>query len=221
MQKLFIGTVVLLAMAFGASTANASQTEITLSSGTDSYSHIGSGTLSYGSLNFNGWAVVTETGITKSPDAVPYGIQLTSSVACFLGGCAPLTVEFSGTGFTTVAPRFFTTYNLPTPGELGSTSTTTQTGWYDTSDMLLATGGSVGSVGFSGGVSSGSKTAVGGGPASSYSLTVQDLFNSGTGPASFSANGEVGVTPEPSTMLLFGSGLLLLGGFLRRQLHHA
>jgi len=221
MQKLFIGTVVLLAMAFGASTAKASSTEITLSSGSGptTYTATGSGTLSYINLNFNNWIVVLEQGLTSSPSSIPQGIELISQIACQLvGGCDPLTVDFSGTGFTTAAPSFFTTYNMT--AESGSTSSTTQTAWYGTS-LLDHSGGLIGSVGFSGGVGSGSKTAVGGGPASSYSLTVQDLFNSPSGGATFSANGEVGVTPEPSTMLLFGSGLLLLGGFLRRQPHHA
>ena len=205
MRKPLIGMVVLLAMALGASTARAGNRQKRLSSGITTYSDHSFRRTELHDFPFQRLGVFLRRRTHQYSQGVRYliGMELMSQIICVSGGCAPLKVDFSGTGFTTVALGFFTTDNML--AENGSTSSTTQTGWYDTSDAHLGMGGTIGSVGFSG-TTSGSKTASGGGPASSYSLTVQDVFNSGSGEASFSADGYVGATPEPRTMLLFGSG---------------
>ena len=53
---------------------------------------------------------------------------------------------------------------------------------------------------------------------SPYSLTIEDTFTSGTNATTFDlANVEIAATPEPRTMLLFGTGLLVFAGILRRR----
>lgn len=94
----------------------------------------------------------------------------------------------------------------------------TQNGWYDRDDTLLAAGGVVGSVGFDGNNPFGSDTAIAGAE-SSYSLTPQTLSTAGGNSATPSPNWlSVTATPEPNTILLFGTGLALLGIAFRRQL---
>ncbi len=50
--------------------------------------------------------------------------------------------------------------------------------------------------------------------------TMENLFsNPGTTGSAPVSSGEITNTPEPGSMFLFGSGVLVLGTFLRRQLH--
>jgi hypothetical protein len=43
-----------------------------------------------------------------------------------------------------------------------------------------------------------------------YSLTIEEIFNDNGGSASFSADANVTEVPEPSSLALLGSGLLML-----------
>lgn len=94
----------------------------------------------------------------------------------------------------------------------------TPNGWYDRDDTLLASGGVVASVGFNGNDLFGSDDAFAS-AGSSYSLTPQVLSTVGGNSATPSPSWlSVTATPEPNTILLFGTGLALLGIVFRRQL---
>jgi hypothetical protein len=209
MRSSLMAFLVLAGMvSLGASAARASTTEITLSSGSAS----ATSTLSYTSLDFNGWTIDIGGTSTTSPNQITLqGVppSLDFSISCFVTACEgdPLTVEFSSTGFTGGAPGFFTTYDL---NEVGSSPSSTQTGSYGTT--------SIGTITFTGTVVNGSTTLYGGSAPGGYSLSIEDVFNAGGGAAAFDGKGFMGATPELGTMVLFGSGLVLFGGVLRRRL---
>lgn len=222
MRRALMGILVLAALVIGTSTAKA-QTEITLSSGTKTVTASGVGSVTYSSSNFNGWSVFLEVGASNSPNLGPfYGLDLISVlVSCPSGAClsAPLDVYVSDTGFTqTVLSGGFSSSYGSTQSGTGANST--QTAWDSTSNAIFGEGTLIGTIPFSGtGGFSGSVS--GGGPAgpSAYSLTLEDAFSANGSTASFGVNnGDIGPTPEPGSMLLYGSGLLVFGGILRRRL---
>jgi hypothetical protein len=122
-----------------------------------------------------------------------------------------LDIFYSDTGFTrsVAAGGFQTTYSATITGS----GTSSEIAWASTSNSLFALGGSntigagVGPFRASGGFG----TSVGG-PAvvAPYSLTIEEIFNDNGGSASFSADANVTLVPEPSSLALLGSGLLLL-----------
>ncbi len=225
MQKSLVRILAVVAvLVVSTSIAKASETELTLVSGATTYDSTPSPStaLTYSKTNFNGWSVVATTGASNTPSSLPYGITLsTLKVTCDVASCEadPLIITFSGTGFTQVSPSFNASYELFSSS---GTPSTTLTGWYDGSDMLLAETSAIGSpLTFSGPIVGGAKATSGGGPAgpAPYSLTVEDTFSAGASGATFLiTDGTIAATPEPRTMLLFGSGLLVLGGILRRRL---
>jgi hypothetical protein len=179
-----------------------------------------------GSLS-NGW-VYAVVGTSNSPSSQPlFGLEsFTIEAYCAGGGCTiqPLYVLVSDVLFASV-PGLWTT--LDVTAEPTSGSTAQAAGFDATTDGYFNFFGSVGPpLSVSGSASSlhpltGSAyyTASVTGP---FSESLQDLFTSGgaTGATSaFTAMGEIGATPEPRTLLLFGTGLFLVGAFIRRCTH--
>jgi hypothetical protein len=211
-----------VALTIGSKNTNA-QTELTLTSDgtTLSYSAAGNAPINVIGAIVNGWVINVVTTETNSPGLIPDGIDLTSlTVKCVLLSCqsTPLVISLSGTDFTqpVSAGGFITTYT--TLLESGAAASTTQKSYDDTTNTFFGTGTPIGTLGPLTGV--GTRSAVGGGPAgpSPYSLTIDDTFNAGGSNATFSAFGEIAATPEPGSMLLFGTGLLFAGAILRRRL---
>ena len=50
-----------------------------------------------------------------------------------------------------------------------------------------------------------------------YSLTLEQVLTDNSGAVSFSSDGNIAPTPELSTVLLVGTGLVVIGGILRRK----
>ena len=159
---------------------------------------------------------------------------------------APLTISFSGTDFmnTVAGGRFITSYTVT---EMGGSATATQQPVDGTSNTLVRTRASIDSpLGFGGDIILHNKTGYGGGPVgpgdyslgfsrntvlqtkishggisagpSDYSLTIQDTSNANGSSADLTTTGDIAAGPELGTMVLFGTGLVVLGGVLRRRL---
>jgi PEP-CTERM motif len=222
MRKWMVAFVVFtVALTIGSKNTNA-QTELTLTSDgtTLSYSAAGN-TPIVQSATVNGWVINVVATETNSPGLTPDGIDLTSlSVKCIVLSCqnTPLSISMSGTNFTqpVSANGFITTYT--TLAKSGVAGSTTQVSYDDTTNTFFGTGTTIGTLGPLTGV--GTRSAVGGGPAGpgQYSLTIDDTFKAGGSNATFSTFGNIAATPEPGSMLLFGTGLLVAVGVLRRRL---
>jgi PEP-CTERM motif len=175
---------------------------------------------------FNGWEI-TVNGSSSSPGLSPYGLDLQVLATCVSGNCLtmPLDVFFTDTGFNVSVPAggFQTTYSATDTGE-GATRAIT---WADSTDTLFGGGlptgvgadhlGTVGPFSGSGGFGTAS-----GGPAegpTAYSLTIEDIFTAGpSGTSSFSTDGNITATvPEPSSLALLASGLLVMILLKRRR----
>ena len=159
---------------------------------------------------------------------------------------APLTISFSGTDFmnTVAGGRFITSYTVT---EMGGSASATQQPVDGTSNTLVDTRASIDSpLGFGGDIILHNKTGYGGGPVgpgdyslgfsrntvlqtkishggisagpSDYSLTIQDTSNANGSSADLTTTGDIAAGPELGTMVLFGTGLVVLGGILRRRL---
>lgn len=225
MGKSLVGVLFLAAMVLIAtSPAKASKTELTITSDGSTYD---SGASSNSSLatsltDFDGWDVTLVAGSSNSPSTTPYGLSLISvSASCAVSSCEsnPLTIEFSGSGFTETTPTppdFNVSYTVS--GESAGSSTTL-TGYYG--HGLLDTAHQIGSpLTLTGPVTIDTIATTGGhAPNTPYSLTLTDTFTAGSdGATFFESTGLLAAAPEPATMLLFGTGLLLFGLVLRKRL---
>ena len=230
MRKLLTGMAVLAAMALGASTASA-QVELEVSSSGATVTILtaplggpppaSTEILGAGSTS-NGWTFVV-LGTSNSPSLEPFGLDSDTIEAYCTGGggcmSAPLVVFVSDVNFST-APGLFTTLSVLNEPSTGSTS---QTAWYNTSNGYFDGGTVIGSaITVSGSVppAQTGQATLSGSVSGPYSLELKDVFTSGgsTGPSNFfDAAGKIGETPEPRSMLLFGTGLLVFAGLLRRR----
>jgi hypothetical protein len=220
MKKLFLCALLVWSVA-----SVAAADEIEVISGTSIATSSGSGTITYTNGTFNGWVINIAAGLSNSPGLSPFALDLTVVASCAGGNCltAPLDVFFTDTGFTVPVPAgdFQTTYSATDTGA-GATRAIT---WADSTDTLFGGGlptgvgtDHLGTVGpFSG---SGGQGTASGGPAETgtYSLTIEEIFTAGaSGTSTFSADGDITATPEPSSLALLACGLLVIILMKRRS----
>lgn len=223
MRKLLLASAVAALLVLGASTAKA-QTEVYVSDGLST-----SGTFtSFTSLApspvvaagaFDGWSfsifATSDAGFSQ-----PFGLDALTFTATCLGGAFacisnPLDVFVSDINFTQSASELYTRLQVTSQP---STATTTQNGWFNNANGYFDHGTSIGAISVAGGSGSASGTLTAS-VSGHYSMELEDAFsaNGSTSLSSFMANGVIGTTPEPRTMLLFGTGLILFGAILRRR----
>jgi len=209
MQKLFIGTVVLLAMAFGASTANA-QTTVnfnTTSATGITFTSAGTGGLVTANVNATGSA-------TSSLPTGDYTYTLVGGPATltpigagdYTASNTPITLTLAGTDVTGGLTGTVGLIDLSQSGLGGIVN-------YNFLANVIVTAAS-GTLGEFASAGSGTLNLA-------LKLSSMTPIDDLTSASASISSGSLTPSPEPSTMLLFGSGLLLLGGFLRRQPHHA
>jgi hypothetical protein len=204
-----------------AGTASATTTEMKLVSGASSIVisdnssmdlNSAIGTILYTNPNFNGWSVSVSSGVSHSPGVFPVGLDLTSVVsASVTPRPTSIQVFFSDTGFTALN-GLVTTYSVNMGG--GSTQ---ESAWLDSGNNIFSEATLIGSIGPFTSTNNGTQNlhALGG---TSYSLTLEQDFTSNPGDDSFfSADGKIAPTPEPSTIVLFGAGILGLLGLCFQQ----
>jgi|GEM_PF-3554806 len=225
MRKLImVMTVLALVLGVGAMTASA-QTSITLGFGTgDSVIFTSNGNGSSASVKAGSCSVGGNCISGQTTGISPNGTNATGKYYALDFTPAAITVTKSGGGFT-----------LSQTGSIAFTMGTASGG----SDLLtgtltLVSFGTVGSTGVFNDSFVANLVITGGSWASQYSAAggiIQLVINVSSGqvttvigqPAgstltSTYSKGSLDPTPEPASMLLFGTGILLIGGIVRRRL---
>jgi PEP-CTERM motif len=193
-KVVLISTILFLAIAFGSMTASASDSSVTLSApttGTISFSGDGSGSLTMtvaGPLN---GIALSGTGVFGGATS----FTLSGSPLTFMAvSGSPGDFTSSGTlGFALNGGSLFT----------GTLSNITLTTIPHEKNMVILSGDLTGG---------GQVTLV-----IDVDVPLSGLMGHELGTLSAGEAFDTAVTPEPSTMLLFGSGLLLVAGVLRRR----
>jgi len=218
MKTLLFAGLLVVALA---RTASASTAEIELVSGASTMTIAGS---SVSGISFAGWNL-SVTGVSESPSGSPVGIDLTSLVTPS-GPSAPantLEILFSDINFGVPATAFNQSYSAVVTG----TGTTSQIAWASSGNTLFQKGAAnligPGGAGIGGFTAPGGFATATGGPtesSSGYSLTLEQTFATTSGSGLFSVDGDAmpSPTPETSSIILFGTGLLgLIGAFVQRK----
>jgi hypothetical protein len=210
MKFIFLCALLIVSMA---SVASADSIQI-VSTGATTVTVAGSGTTTYSNSDFNGWDIFLTFGSSNAPGLSPYGLDVTALVSCNIASCVanPLNIFYSDTNFTVPlsAGKLQDAYSS-TVGGSGS-GTTSEIAWANGSNTLFGLG-ATNKVGTGLGPFSGTNAGVTiGGPAlvGPYSLTIEDIFSDASGSVSFSSDADLTPTPEPSSFILFGLGLVTI-----------
>jgi len=227
MKRLLLAAVTVVGVAFASSTTDqlkltSGVTTVTITDNGVGDSDGGTaGSITYSNANFDGWKITVAGGETFSPLLNPVGLDIFSLTAsCTGGGCSTdaLTISYSDINFTTpVAAGGFTTFFSATIG----TGSASQSAWDSNTNAIFGTQHLIGTVGpFNAPGNHGS--ASGGGPevgtaANPYSLTITDTIAAGSSVTGVSLDGNITAVPEPSSLVLFGTGLLAFASFAKRK----
>jgi hypothetical protein len=217
MRKLMVLFGVLtVCLALSCVTAQA-QTTLDVSTVTSFGTASGANSVSYHNNNFDGWSIKLVAGSNNAPTAGP-GLDITSLiVTCKVTTCDELTIALSGQGFMQAVGTggFISTYNTT---QTGSGIGSLQAAYEGATNSLFDLSTFVGSNGPFFGPGTFTDAVVGGVASPSlYSLTLYDYFVGTKGDTFVITDNSLGATPEPTSMLLMGSGLLALGAALRRK----
>ena len=217
MKALFLCILLIVSIA---SVASADSIQV-VSTGATTVTLAGSGTTTYSNSNFNGWDILLTFGSSNAPGLSPYGLDMTALVSCNLASCVanPLNIFYSDTNFTVpvFAGGFENGYST-TVGGSGSGSTS-ELAWASASNTLFGLG-ATNKIGTGLGPFTGTNAGITvGGPAgvAPYSMTFEDTFTDTSGFVSFSSDTNLTETPELSSLILFGLGLLTIPMALKRS----
>jgi hypothetical protein len=195
----------------GAPRARASKAELEISSG-GAIEFVPSvfGHADFGGRFIEGWNIVIGHAVTFSLPGSTDLMELKGWLRCAASPCNrdPLKLTLSGTGFTTPVHLF---RNISSVNYMTVGMTKTQEAFWDASNGLSDKTSSISTaLSFTGPIAAHVMTASGGGAGGSspFSLTAVSTFTANS----------TGTGPEPSMLLLFGSGLLLFGTIARKLL---
>jgi len=176
------------------------------------------GTITVSSGDLGGWHFSFTSGTTHSPGLTPDAIDLGSLVASCTSSCSgagALHIMFSDINFS--VPVGIGGFNTFYSATLTGTATTSESAYFSNLDTLFTETSLIGTVGpFI--APGGSGTAAGGLIAAvpNYSLTL-DAILSASGSGSFSIDGNITSTPEPTSILLLSTLVLGIGLMMRRR----
>lgn len=212
MRKQLFGFVILaLGLAFSSVSAQAQTTvDLFLGSGAITFTTTVNGSTATAALSASGSALSLTPGGTYDYTLTGSPVTLTqTSPGNYSASSTPLMLTLSGNGGTTGA--LTGTVNLVS-FQQAMTVGTFNNAFVANVTVTSATGSL---VGFSGNTGSLLLTLV-----LPTNTQIDDLGN-GNSTKIAGGVGYMSTAPEPASMLLFGSGLLALGGILRRRLHSA
>ena len=178
----------------------------------------GNGSVTYSNANFGGWNITIIAGASNSPGETPFALDLTTlAVECAAASCSTLTVDLSDIGFTPTKETDTVGYSATDTGAAASTS---ESGYYSTTNNYFALTSLIGTVGPFVGAGAFAGHASGPGPTTSpYSFTLVNTFAActGAGCASYSSDSNITSIPEPASVALFGTVLVFCASRLRRR----
>jgi hypothetical protein len=204
---------------------------------TDPVFGAGGGQIDYTNSNFNGWNLKIIVGTSNSPNNVQPGLDLTSLTATCVAatGCGTnvLDVLYTDINFNVpvAAGAWNNQYSTTITKSGGTSGSTSQLAWVDTSNTLFGMPAAPGMLPTVGPFTTTNAATVSGGPttgpfpvANPYSLTLEQTFtdNSKVSKAgiTFSSDGSIDGTPvpEPLSIILLGTLLCFSTAAFRRRL---
>jgi hypothetical protein len=174
------------------------------------------GAVAISATDFNGWLVTLSSGSSNSPGCPAIGLGPgclnDTNINAQTTGAGTLSVYFGDSGFATE-----TGFNVAFSSPLQTGAMATQTAYAYTGALsLLTPSGQIGSVLSSPAPGVAALATAGPGLTGPFNLELQTVFTT-TGPGAFNANGNITAVPEPATVLLFGTVLLICATIWKRK----
>lgn len=176
-----------------------------------------------GANNFNGWVVTVTTGGSNSPACSGpnvVGCLGDTAITARSTGAGSLGIYFADTGFAPV-PGYLVTFSSPAQSGVGSVATQTAYNFAGANPLGLGVlapvpgGGQIGIPLVS--PFPGLVALSTGGPGGNSGLELATVLTTTAAGGNFQIQGNIQAVPEPGTVVLFGTVLVLTASFLRRR----